>query len=267
MLVSKEKKLFSPLGLVIISFFLFLGIFFAYQEKTGKLDAYLENKYFSASFKPLAFKIYHIGFVTDAHAKFSTSAAGIKMASKIPMQSFVSEMNDIFHPDFVVDGGDFIDGTRRFGEKSMQDFSLFSKIFEEIQAPKYRVLGNHELRGMSRETWIKENNYEKSYYYFDYENLRVIVFDSTLVSGIKNSTFEYEKQYIWLEDILKNSKGYKKIIFTHYPFIPALRKAMPLQEVEKFNKLVSQYGVRAVFSGHVEVPFYEKIILLESNYI
>lgn len=254
--MAKNKKLFSMSGLITIFFLLFFGLGFVFFEKTY----FPEDKQPVQVFKIPPIKKYRIGFMTDAHSRV-TKKGLIRPESKIPMLNFVSEMNNNFHPFFVVDGGDFIDGTRRFGSLSMKDYSAFSEIFKTIEAPKYQVLGNHELRGMTRENWNKLNNYKNSYYYFDYDKLRVIVFDSTLTPESENSVKipEYNKQLLWLENLLKNSDGYKKIIFTHYPFISLLRKKMPIERVEEFNKIASEYGVRAVFCGHVEFPYYEKI--------
>lgn len=257
---KKKKRIFSPWGLIIISTALALGLFFAWLENSGKTYSYFEKKYPASEIKMPPVKRYKIGFVTDAHSK--TNKEGLVYPeSANPMLDFAFEMNNNFHPDFVIDGGDFIDGTKRFGAKSMRDYLAFSKIFETIKAPKYKVLGNHELRGMTRETWTKFNKYKKSYYYFDYGKLRIIIFDSTLMPDPDNLSKEkaYKEELAWLENLLQESKGHKKIIFTHYPFVSSLRKGRPLAPIEEFNKIVSKYGVRAIFSGHVEVPYYEKI--------
>lgn len=253
----KRKKIFSPLGLVIISCLLISGLISVILLKKNNF----ESTCYIQEFKVPPIKKYRIGFVTDAHSRVSKNGS-VRTESKIPMLNFVSEVNNNFHPDFVVDGGDFIDGTRRFGSLSMRDYSAFSEIFETIKAPKYKVLGNHELRGMTRETWIELNGYENSYYYFDYDKLRVIIFDSNLIPAnnsdmLKNK--EYEKELFWLEELLKNSEDYKKIVFSHHPLVPVLRKSTPIERITELNNLLNKHGVRAVFSGHVEVPYYEKI--------
>jgi len=114
---------------------------------------------------------------------------------------------------------------------------------------------------MTRETWTQLNGYEKSYYYFDYDKLRVIIFDSTLMPDPDDFSKEkaYREEVAWLENLLKKSQGYKKIIFTHYPLIPAFGRASSIEIINEFNRITSQYGVRAVFSGHVEVVYYDKI--------
>jgi 3',5'-cyclic AMP phosphodiesterase CpdA len=171
-------------------------------------------------------------------------------------------MNETFHPDFVVDGGDFIDGTRRFGEQSEADFSILNQIFQQAQAPKYMTLGNHDLRGMTRETWIEKTGSENSHYFFDFnEKLRVIFFDSNLITSSQDPNdpkkIAYEKQLIWLEDVLSGSKNKKIIIFSHHPLAP---KFSPnLEKTAWLNDLLSRYRVKAVFSGHVETLNYTRL--------
>lgn len=255
--LKKNKKIFTPLGLVLISCLLTSGFVIAFFVRKNSF----EDTCFVQTIETPLIKKYRIGFVTDAHSRVSKNGS-VRLESKIPMFNFVSEMNNNFHPDFVVDGGDFIDGTGRFGSLSMKDYSAFSKIFETIEAPKYKVLGNHELRGMTKENWVKLSGYENSYYYFDYEKLRVIVFDSNLIPANDAEalkTKEYEKEIVWLEETLKNSEGHKKIVFSHHPLVPALKKSTSIKRITELNNLLAKYGVRAVFSGHVEVPYYEKI--------
>jgi predicted MPP superfamily phosphohydrolase len=252
----KEKKIFSLAGILSIACLLVFGLFFVFFEKHYSIEDGPSR--YELALPPV--KKYRVGFVADAHSRV-TKEGLVRPESANPMLNFVSEMNGNFHPDFVVDGGDFIDGTKRFGKKSMADYSAFSKIFETIEAPKYQVIGNHELRGMTRENWAGLNGYEKSYYYFDYDKLRVIVFDNTLMPDPDDLSKEkaYREELAWLENLLQNSAGYKKIIFTHYSFVPALKKALSIEIIDEFNNITSKYGVRAVFSGHVEVPYYEKI--------
>ncbi|EKE10991.1 MAG: hypothetical protein ACD_15C00162G0007 [uncultured bacterium] len=262
---SEKSKFFTPPGIMLIFICLFLILSFVIFEKTGKIYQHYQKKNPPvANNKTLVFpKKYKIGFVSDAHAVANKKNV-IRENAKIPMENFVSHMNNDFKPDFVVDGGDFIDGTRRFGEKSNNDFLVFNRIFQKIQAPKHQVLGNHELRGMTRENWIRKTGNKNSYYYSDYdEKLRIIVFDSTLITSSQSSKdpkkIAYEKELAWLEDVLKNSPDKKIIIFSHHPPVPNLRKETSLENIARLNKIFSNYHVRAVFSGHVEILYYENI--------
>jgi hypothetical protein len=260
----KKSKSFTPQGIILILILLFFGGLFAYlMKETDLFDPYRESDMRVLIDNIILPKKHRIGFVTDAHAR-ATRQNDILPAAKVPMEKFISRMNTVFLPDFTVDGGDFIEGTRRFGAKSRNDFLLFDKFFQQLDSPEYHVIGNHDLRGLTRQEWTDKTKNKNSYYYFDFdETLRVIIFDSTLItasSDEKNSErIAYEKELDWLEETLKNSRNRKIIVFSHHPPIPALRKAMPIEAISRLDDIFSKYRVRAVFSGHVEVAYYEKI--------
>ncbi len=256
-------KIFTFSGLFLIAFILALGMFFVLFEKTGKIDNYFEKKYPQAPQKRIVYKTYRIGFTTDAHARFSKNSNAIIPESRKPMVHFVSMMNNDFKPDFVVDGGDFIDGSRRFGEKSINDFLKFEKILKNLTMPHYHVFGNHEIRGLSRETWAKINRQKKTYYSFEFDRLKVIILDSTLIPNFDEigSTKDaaFEKQFGWLKDQLQSSDGFRKIVFIHHPPLPILSPVLSSEKLTALRDLFSEFGVRAVFSGHVEVPYHAEI--------
>lgn len=259
--IHKSKKIFSPRGLILIFLLLLLGIIFVGIERSHKIDIYFEKKYPQVPQRKIVYKNYRIGFVTDAHARFSKNCNDIIPKSKKPMVHFVSKMNNEFKPDVVIDGGDFIDGTKRFGQQSINDFLKFEKIFKKLTMPSYHVFGNHELRGMTRETWIDLNSYKKTYYYFDTDRLRIIVLDSTLIpnfdeiNSLKDAAFN--KQLDWLNALLEKSSGFRTVIFIHHPPLKKLNPKLSAEKLASLTDLFSKFGVRAVFSGHVEIPYYE----------
>ena len=169
-------------------------------------------------------------------------------------------MNNDFKPEIAIDGGDFIEGSKRFGEKSIKDYTLFEKVFGKLSMPKYHLLGNHDLRGMTREQWIQLNNYENSYYYVDLSRLRVIFLDGDLIpSSSEISGFEeFEKQFNWLEELLKKSYRYRKIIFIHNSTLPEISITLSLEKLNRLNELFKKYYVMAVFSGHSEILDYKR---------
>lgn len=257
----KDEKIFSLHGLILIAILLILGIGFVNIDRSRRIDIYFEKNIPQVS--QIAHKNYRVGFVTDAHARFSKNSNSIIAESRIPMTYFVSKMNNDFKPAFVVDGGDFIEGSRRFGQQSINDFSEFQKIFENLKMPSYHVIGNHEIRGMSRETWLGLTQYEQTYYSFEVDNLKVIVLDSTLIPSSNkigsDMDIAFEKQLTWLRNILENSSEFKKIIFIHHPPIATMNPTLSAARISDLNKIFSEFGVRAVFSGHVEIPYYAKI--------
>lgn len=122
--------------------------------------------------------------------------------------------------------------------------------------PQYDVMGNHDLRGLTSEQWMELSGREKSYYHIDQDGLRTIILngnDNQEDDAIYQVT---DQQFEWLEKILADSIGLKKIVFIHYPIVskniqPGDKMIVP-ESGAKLKKLFAEFGVLAVFSGHIE---------------
>lgn len=264
------------LPLIITSAVLSAGIVFAFFLDRGHIDAYFQEKYYH----PLVLKIHpvkrvKIGFTTDVHARIRKTTQAINDESRLAMESFAAEMRK-YEPDFIVDGGDFIEGTGRTEEESSRDFKEIQKIqLSDGEFPAYYVLGNHELRSLSRQKWLQLTQLEEAFYYFDVENLRVIVLDGNFMPsdsqgdiaiepGLTNNRgYVSQEQMAWLEDLLGKSKRYRKIVFIHYPPLSGTNDKTDrfgfLIGAANLRKLFTEYGVKAVFSGHIEEAYRKKI--------
>ena len=203
-----------------------------------------------------------IGFITDIHAKRSKSAGGfLDETESRTVQYFVSQMNKSFHPRLVVQGGDFIEGTNRRGPKSIEDFKAITERFEGLQTQLLHVLGNHDMRGLSKAEWAVLTKKDSTYYFMDVDNYRIIILDGNeneemgLNDGDYYGYFMSDKQLLWLEEALSSSAA-KKAVFIHYPpvnpKVNAGDKILDQKQAEKIHALFAENNVLAVFSGHVE---------------
>lgn len=212
---------------------------------------------------------YKIGFITDVHGRKSTKKDGqLDKESAKALSYFTEHINNNFNPDFVVDGGDLIEGTDREGQKSIDDFRALADYFEKIKVPSYHINGNHEMRGFSKNEWLNLTSYEKSFYYFDYENLRTVILDGNenekalpeIENYNKNNYYLSKEQFEWLERILSESKNMKKIVFIHYPpFDTPGTKMIEPGQASRLREIFSKNGVSAVFSGHTERLDFEEM--------
>lgn len=208
------------------------------------------------------------GFVTDIHCyakeNKKTNNWDLNWRCEEPLEHFVEKMNSDFKPDFVVEGGDFIDGR---DDRAIDDFIELGEIYQQLEMPAYHVLGNHETRSFSKTKWLDLTGYEKPYYFFDIKNYRAIVLDGnyklTMDGSIVDTSKEVEyypayfdqKQIDWLEDTLKEAEGREKLVFVHQPLISDTIGRDPSEFsplAPKLRKIFSDYGVKAVFSGHIE---------------
>jgi hypothetical protein len=152
-------------------------------------------------------------------------------------------------------------------DRSRDTFLEAKNLFDQVSAPKYHVLGNHETRGFIKQEWLGMVGYEKPYYYFDKKGYRIIVLDgnnrpASEGEGFVDTTPENEfypgvidtEQMKWLEQLLDKSKDYEKLVFVHQPLIIEENKTQEQLFIggKELRKLFSKNDVVAVFSGHTE---------------
>lgn len=268
---SLNNKIYiMPNKKLIISGFLFLilfGVFFVLFFRESKVKV-VQPEEKTDKIKKVSF--LKIGFITDVHCfsklNSDTGKWEVNWRCSEPMALFAKQMNEQFFPDVVVDGGDLVDG-RDKQEKILYPVAL--KFFDQIQAPSYHLLGNHETRGFFKKEWLGFTGYEKPYYSVDIKDHRLIFLDGNnkiLVGETSPDIHSYpgyldSEQKIWLEELLKNSQDKNILVFIHQPPLEKTLLKGPgdlFIEGENVRKLFSQYGVKAVFSGHIEEMCYIK---------
>lgn len=175
--------------------------------------------------------------------------------------------------DFVINLGDLID-------RDWESFDRILPLFDQIEAPVYHVLGNHDYEV---EDQYKPEVHNKlgiqKYYDFSMENWRFIVLDGNEISTFANheNSIEYqqaeillkkmeqehkvnanfwnggigEDQLNWLSQTLEDAtkKHQKSMIFCHFPVFPAHRHNL-LNDLELLNVLEKYDCVKAWLCGH-----------------
>lgn len=213
-------------------------------------------------------EVLKIGFITDAHCYANDEEENgevtwiLNWRCTQPLEAFVKKMNNEFHPDFVIQNGDLIDGKDKRG---LDDFVEIKEFYDTLDAPHYHVNGNHEMRDFERSKWLEITGYEKSYYSFDVKGYRIIVLDGNNKpggGGFVETGPEVEfypgaiddEQMEWLEKTLKDVDDLIKIVFVHQP--PVATDAKELKKLfwngAELQALFQKYNVVTTFSGHVE---------------
>lgn len=213
-----------------------------------------------------------IGFMTDIHAKSNSGTSRsdrvIKPIFKDRINYFIEKMNNEFIPDFILLNGDVIEGTGRDSEVGSGELVSVKRLFDKTQIPKYWVVGNHDLRPVSKDDWKKSLGIDYLDKSFDVGDYRIIILDSNYDDeGNHVDPDNYytrgsitEEQLDWVDDALKTDK--RKIVFIHNPPLWDVdvrsNSGLPKNALE-IQKVFSQNNVTAVFSGHIEDFFYDKI--------
>lgn len=265
-----NKKSIIALSLIllfIIGFLFFLYKNFGQILKSDQLSQ-LSQKVQEEMGPPKKEKL-KIGYTTDAHCyakeEKSTEKWILNWRCIRPLNKFIPQMNEQYHPDVVIDGGDLIDGKDKRVKGDLIDVLA---IYRNITAPKHYVLGNHEVRGITKQEWMETTGQERTYYHFDIDNFRVIILDANFypdqaTGDTKDVDPEhwYDRGYMnqqqlnWLEKLLGRSKKYRTLVFVHQVPLEKTTIRKPgklLGKGEELRNILSKHKVEAVFSGHIE---------------
>ncbi|MFZ2226369.1 MAG: metallophosphoesterase [Candidatus Moraniibacteriota bacterium] len=214
--------------------------------------------------------ILRIGFVTDLHAR-SENGKGVALedfyADKF--NYFVEKMNNVFGPNFLLLDGDVIEGTRVPWTIGTKELSLVKKIADRTTIEKYWVVGNHDLRSISKKQWKSTLGINYTSKAFNAGNYRIIILDSnfTKEGGDVGPGNDYTRGNVsaqemrWLKGELEGTDK-RVLVFMHHPPLRGIEAKIDLNlpyNAKELQELFSQYGVLAVFSGHIEDLYYQEI--------
>jgi Predicted phosphohydrolases len=184
-------------------------------------------------------------------------------------------------PVFVIDNGDLV-----FSGKPNQ-YRIFNQMVSGISTTLCTTLGNHDIRGNGRDTYVKL--YGPEYYSFDFGSNHFIFLDSS--RGYAEKQAIPNEQYAWLERDLQNAQGKRIYVISHVPPTDPRNGVKPneieaytdkvkqeggavekkletysedetiahgfrdKQEAQKFENLMSEYKVTAVYLSHIHSYF------------
>ena len=230
-------------------------------------------------------QILKFGIATDNHVNSSR----INSADRRPFaprklrssdyaffSKFVPQMKE-FQPEFVVNLGDVVDGSSDPEPEGIIELQLVRKEMEKAGVPVKWVVGNHDLRVVSKEKFGEVLDMEAMDYTFDIGDYRFVVVDANydrdnvprspdggryIPGHIPPQTFE------WLKKQLETDK--RVIVFIHQGVFADKSRGDYSKEKQKFaykksinnadelQKIFDEYRVDASFNGHMEARRYEK---------
>ena len=214
--------------------------------------------------------ILRIGFLVDSHVR-SENGKGIALEDFYvdKFNYFVEKMNNVFGPNFLILGGDMLEGTRVPWAIGTKELSLLKGIADRTTIEKYWVVGNHDLRSISKKQWKSTLGINYTSKAFNVGNYRIIILDSnfTKEGGDVGPGNDYTRGNVsarevqWLKGELEGTDK-QILVFMHHPPLRGIEAKIDLNlpyNAKELQELFSQYGVLAVFSGHIEDLYYQKI--------
>jgi predicted phosphodiesterase len=151
---------------------------------------------------------------------------------------------DLFHPDFVINVGDTIQGTD--DETALSQWTELRPIWARYSHyPLYFTPGNHDVWSDFSRSLYEQESKRKSFYSFNYEDTHFTVLDTSTTLELTAEQLQFLEQ-----DLEAHQEREPKFIFFHHPtWIRALDEGQDF----RLHQLAKQYGVDYVISGHGHV--------------
>ncbi len=191
--------------------------------------------------------------VTDPQFGMYDSNKGFTKETEL-YEKAVSEINKL-KPDFVVITGDLVND-----KDNKAQIAEFKRITAKIDSktPVYYSPGNHDI-GQSPEQQdidIFIDNYGHDRFSFRHKKSLFIGFNTCIVKA--NAPLLEKEQFDWLKKKLSSGRRSEQIILlTHYPLFisnpdePETYSNISVDTRKRYLSLLSEYGVDAVFAGHL----------------
>lgn len=198
-----------------------------------------------------------IGWISDIHAggtkyRNSGSETGNIQEPKTFDESLISVLKELKKKsvDLVISTGDMVNtDEENYGKKIL-------KISRQYEMRMLWVKGNHDRSSYMRDIFGFSSG--KFYYYYDYENIRIVVLNNTVIYDDFYGGLSQE-QIDWLKTVLETDK--EVIIAMHIPiFSESTGGYVLLERYEEFENIVSSSGnVKLVLAGHYHENYEKEI--------
>ncbi len=182
--------------------------------------------------------------VAEAHIRTILSLE----SRQIALKEAVTALN-AWEPDFVIQLGDLIEG-RESQAVTEQEFTIALEIYNELNVPKYHVMGNHDYSYIDYvnsyiaiKLWMETMGIPSSYYSFNVREFHFVVLNNAGWNVVG-------EQLNWLQEDLSSS-NMTTIVFAHRPILPYEGMPADFGNPELQAVLEANRAVIAVIHGHL----------------
>lgn len=203
-----------------------------------------------------------IGFVTDwEYGKQKEYDHKLPNKAKKYLKEAVNHYNNVFHPDIVIGGGDYILGRHVSSKKAKKQLKEIDKVFRLVAAPRRYCIGNHDLSHLSKVGVQNSLSMAENHSVTDMEGIRIITLDTNDLAEGKDkygvNGRVSEEELAWLDEQLK--AGLPTVIFSHHsPILTQDKNSMRVNiiDADEVRTVIEKYdNVVAMFSGHHAVNY------------
>jgi 3',5'-cyclic AMP phosphodiesterase CpdA len=201
--------------------------------------------------------------------------------------SFVTEMNTVEKPVFVVNLGDSIEDVND-RKVDLVQFKKAINALAKLQMPHYFLIGNHDVKTLTNEEIAEMFGYDKMHFSFDSEGYHFIALSFEVTGNHRENPADIgaevpAEQLEWLRNDLKNTK-LPVVVFIHYGlaeddmkgnfWFENLPDKAKISNRDIVRKILEDSGkVRAVISAHQhwnrmfvhnDIPYFTVTSLVEN---
>jgi len=152
---------------------------------------------------------------------------------------------DAWHPDFVINVGDTIQGGN--DATAAAEWSALRPLWRRSRDRMYFTPGNHDIWSPASRVIYEQQTGRPAFYSFNYQNAHFTVLDNSEAPDLSLILDDQQLQFL-ARDLEQNRDRDPKFVFFHKPFWLVSVKFQNSQF--SFHQLIRKYGVRYVVSGH-----------------
>lgn len=175
--------------------------------------------------------------------------------SREELEKVISIYNTTWHPAFVVELGDMVESSGLKQAKALRQFRDIDAVFRTLDARTEYVIGNHDVRALSKEDVRTVLGLDANHRSFDEGAWRFVIADTNFDKeqdgaslGPKHFSvgFVPKSELAWLESVLDTDRP--TILFLHHPPIPG---GGNLRDYREFRTFLARYpNIVLTVSGH-----------------
>ena len=237
------KKLIIILGIILVSLAaIFLAGCLYWNQVILKADTNLK-----------------IGVVTDwEYGKKNSIGNKLTKMAYGELEKVVKYFNEEFKPEIVIECGDMVESSLSKKKTTIGLLRKINALFSTLDARRGYVVGNHDVRDLSKEEIRNILEIDYNHTYFDIGDWRLVIMDTSFNedgsdqnSGHYIAGFVPESEFNWLKEVFQTERPV--ILFSHHSPIPDTSQEYFPTKTKNLNNALETHNFLKQFENLVLV--------------